>query len=99
MGDVDVRVSPGLTGGMVTASLMVEVKQGKPVTRIPNLRLAFSTKAMLQKSLLALGDASTLRTTRVVTQKGLPWQQLMHPITAPAAYCQDIDVMRTDVTG
>jgi len=97
MGNTQVTASPGLTGGYIRTNLAVEVQRGRPVARLWNLWLAFSTKSLLQKGLTALGDASTSRAAEIITYKGMPWQAVRHPLTAPAASCKEIDVMRTDV--
>jgi hypothetical protein len=78
---------------------MIEIQRGTPVARIAGGWLAFSTKSVLSTGLLALGDASTVGNANVLTQKGLPWQAFTHPISAPAAYCKEIDVAHINVNG
>lgn len=85
---------PGLTGGRGGwGSLIVEYRRGVPVTRLFVVPLQFVTKTTLQKNLVAIGDATTLRTTTVTASKGIPWQPVSQPISAPAALCKEIDVI------
>jgi len=91
------RAAPGLTTGTLFPSLMVEIVNGKPVNRVQGPTLAFLTNAVLRTGLLALGDATTLGTSTVETQKGMPWQRFTNPVTAPAAHCKEVDLLRTGV--
>jgi len=93
-----VRASPGLTGGFIRSPLVVEVQQGKPVRRLRNVWFAFTIKSVASKALVALGDARTLGTATVTTQKGMPWQTMEYPMTAPAAFCKEVDVVRMDIS-
>jgi len=93
-----VQASPGLTGGFLQPALIVEVQRGKPLRRLRSLWLGFTTKGVANKALVALGDTRTLRTTTASAQKGMPWQRLEYPVTAPAALCKDIDVVRTNIS-
>jgi len=90
--------APGLTTGLLSSPLIVEIVNGKPVARLFNLRMAFTTNAVLKTGLTALGDASTIGTTMATTPKGMPWQQMTHPVTAPAAHCKDVDILRMDLS-
>jgi len=99
LGGAEVIASPGLTGGYMRPNITVEIQRGLPVARLSNVWLAFSTKALFEKGLVALGDGSTMRTADVDTYKGMPWETFRHPLTAPAALCKEIDVMQTDVHG
>jgi len=91
--------SPNLTGGYLEPNTVIEVQRGKPTARLGRLWMAFWTKSMLRTGLVALGDASTLGNARAMIHKGLPWETFTHPVSAPAAYCKDIDVSRIDVSG
>jgi len=93
-----VDASPGLSTGFLGGDMVVEVINGKPVARIHNINMAFLTNALLKSGLVALGDATTLRTDIARTEKGIPWQPLTHPVTAPAIRCKEIDVLRTDLS-
>jgi len=92
-----VWASPGLTTGGIgfdaNDGLMVEIRRGVPVSRT-TLRLQFVTQSILgKKNLLALGGASTMGTSEVFASKGIPWQALPQQVTAPAALCNDVDVI------
>jgi TldD protein len=91
----DANVDLGLTSGSFNAGFGLEIKNGVPVARTWIL-LQFATKRMLQKQLTAIGDASTARTARVGTAKGIPWQRIVQPITAPAALIKDLDIIMWD---
>jgi hypothetical protein len=93
-----VQAAPGLTTGLIGSPLIVEIRDGKPVARLFNLQMAFLTNAVLKTGLTALGDASTIGTTMARAQKGMPWQQMEHPVTAPAAHCKEVDILRTDLS-
>jgi len=89
-----VGASPGLTTGVVSPRIdgfAVEIRHGVPVSRT-NLNLQFATQPLLNKNLVALGDAGTVRTTEVTAYKGIPWQPVTECVTAPAALCNDVDV-------
>jgi len=88
-----------LTTGVLRSSLVIEVRRGKPVARVPNICFVFSTLGVLGKGLLALGGAETMGTATSVTEKGIPWQTMTHPVSAPAAYCKEIDVANWNVGG
>jgi len=70
----------------------IEVRNGKPVARVP-IMLQCGTKATFKKNLVALGDASTLLPTVARPSKGMPWEEVTSYITAPAAFCRDIDIV------
>jgi len=90
--------SPGLTMGVFMPDFVAEIVRGKPVARIDNLSMAFLTSAMLRTGLVAVGDATTVGASVVRTPKGMPWQYLEHPVTAPSARCKEMDVLRTDLS-
>jgi len=94
----DTQPAPGLTTGLIGSSFVAEIVHGKPVARIYNLNLAFITNAVLKTGLAALGDASTVATNIVSTQKGMPWQTGSNPVSAPAAYCKEVDILRMDLS-
>jgi len=88
--------SPGLTAGEMQgrgASVILEIRRGVPVART-GLRMQFTTNAILKKNLLALGDTTTMGCDRTTTAKGIPWQESSQLVTAPAAFCKDVDVIR-----
>jgi len=87
------RVSPGLTGGLLDATLVIEVQQGKPIRRLRGMWFAFNTKGVVGKSLVALGSKDTVRTASIQIPKGIPWESVQFPVTAPAAFCKDVDVV------
>jgi len=91
------RSAIGLTAGLVTSDLLMEVVNGKPVARLGNIQIAFSTGALLTAGLTALGDMTTVGTSIATASKGIPWQEMSHPVTAPAAHCKDVDVLQTAV--
>jgi len=93
-----VQPAPGLTTGLLGSGFVAEIVNGKAVARLYNLRMAFLTNSVLRTGLTALGDAKTLGTTIARTPKGMPWQEMMHPVTAPAAFCKEVDILRTDLS-
>jgi len=84
-----------LTGGTFNTRLVLEIKNGTPVCRT-NIMMQFTTKRILQKQLVTLGDASTARTEILRMDKGVPWQGIGVPVTAPAAFVKDVDVVVWD---
>lgn len=93
-----VQAAPGLTTGLIDSPLIVEIRNGKPVNRVYNLRLAFITNVVLKNGLTALGNASTMGTAIASARKGMPWQDMRHPVSAPAASCKDVDILRMDLS-
>jgi len=90
----DVSATAGLTAGTVIGSpdgVILDVQRGVPVARV-GAQLQFITKTILGKNLRALGDASTLGMAPVSTAKGVPWQQSTQWVSAPAAFCSDVDL-------
>jgi len=92
-----VSVSPGLTAGRIgfdaNDGCMIEIRRGVPVARTV-LQLQFTTQSILgRKNLLALGDASTSGWSELISAKGIPWQSASQQVTAPAALCNDVDVI------
>jgi len=88
--------SPGLSEGNIGRDLdcvMVEVRRGVPVART-GLFLQFKTPKLLNKDLVALGDATTVGTDSIQTWKGIPWQEITQFATAPAALVKDVEIMR-----
>jgi predicted Zn-dependent protease len=90
------RTAPGLTTGLLGAPLVVEIRNGKPVARVSGVRMGFVTNSVLKSGLAALGDAKTLGSTVVRMQRGIPWQEIVHPVTAPAALCKEMDLYRSN---
>jgi len=83
---------PGLSAGRLGVTHAVEVQRGVPVAWT-GLDLLFRSKPLLQKQLLALGDAETVRTVGLGVMKGIPWQGVSQFVTAPAMLCKDLDVV------
>jgi TldD protein len=75
---------------------MFEIEQGKVVRRIVGNGLQFMT-SRLWKSLVAVGDAGTVRRGAAVVYKGQPWTAMTQTASAPAALCKDVDVISTQV--
>jgi len=90
----DVTTTSGLSTGLLVPPFIVEIVKGKPAARLGGLRLAFVTNAVLNRGLIALGDASTVGTSVVSTSKGMPWQRMTNPVSAPAASCKEVDIFR-----
>jgi len=90
----EVTPSTNLSAGMLRPLIAAEIVQGKPVALIEDLWMSFTTLAMLKTGLAALGDATTQGTDLGTTSKGMPWQEMSNPITAPAALCKQIDVIQ-----
>ena len=82
----------GLTLASLSAGMVLEVQRGVVVART-RIDLQCPTKALFNSKLVALGDVTTRRTVRASSYKGIPWQQIDQPVTAPAALCTDIDVL------
>lgn len=95
--DGGANADDGLSGGSFIGQLALEIRHGAPVARTW-LSLQFVTKRALHTQLVALGDASTVRDNRSYTAKGVPWQRLAQPITAPAALIKDFDILMWDLT-
>jgi len=87
----------GLSGGTFSGYTVLEVIKGKCVART-GILIQFTTKTLLAKQLVALGDHSTMRTHSSSLNKGIPWQGFQQPITAPAALIKDVDVVVWDLT-
>jgi hypothetical protein len=89
-----VAADPGLTTGSIIRpldGLIIEIRKGIPVART-NLRLQFKVQSALRGQLIALGDETTVETSEIVTQKGIPWQDVSQRVSAPAALCGEMDV-------
>jgi len=84
---------PGLLSGTYGAITCVEIRRGIPVART-ELNLQYVTKTLFKKNLIALGDASSVRTSMVDESKGFPWRLLRQEISAPAMVCKDVDVVQ-----
>jgi hypothetical protein len=73
--------------------LILEIRHGVPVAQT-YVTMQVMAESFFQKNLLALGDATTLRTVTVELQKGVPWQTIEHPVTGPAALCKDVEIVK-----
>jgi len=89
-----VNPSSNLSTGMLRPRFAVEIRRGVPVALIHDMWMSFSTLAILKSGLVMLGDASTLHTQMGEMEKGIPWQTMRNPTTAPAALCKQIDVIQ-----
>jgi predicted Zn-dependent protease len=84
------------TGFVHAAGVMLEIERGKIVRRVEGNGIQFST-ARFWKSLVALGDTNTVRTSDFTLQKGQPWRGSLHSVAAPAGLVKDIDVIATQI--
>jgi predicted Zn-dependent protease len=89
---------PGLSTGLWRGRMLLEVREGQPVSHVGNITFQFQTQSWWSNRLRALGDAGTARTALVRTQKGMPWQEVTQSTTAPAALIADVDIVRIDIT-
>jgi len=89
--------SPNVTVSAVHTSSVLVVRHGREVGRIKWLNLSVVTKQAFGAKLVALGDASTNSTQIVEVEKGMPWQTLAQPVTAPAALCKEVDIVRENL--
>ena len=86
------ETEPGLTAGTFNGQMIVEIENGKPVART-SVFIRFATRGLLSTNLLAIGDASTVRTATAANGKGMPWQGVTQLADAPAALCKDVDII------
>jgi predicted Zn-dependent protease len=91
------EVEPGLSSGVFNGHMVLEVKHGKPVAHVRNVKPRFITQRLWRGQLRVLGDASTEATAVVRTRKGMPWQEMTQVATAPAVLIADVDVVSADV--
>jgi TldD protein len=68
-----------------------EVAHGKIVRRVEGNGIQFGTRK-LWSSIIALGDASTIREGAVELSKGYPWTPAVHTATAPACALKEVNV-------
>jgi len=90
-----VGATPGLTGGVISNGndgVTVEIRRGVPVART-DATMQFVTQMLLNRSLTALGDATTVGSSESEISKGMPWQSLERWATAPAALCSEVDIV------
>jgi len=87
------EASPLLSLATFRSGSILKIRNGKPVARVYDLFLSLATKTMLNAQLVAVGDARTVTTGMIDTQKGMPWQRLSQPVTAPAVLCKDVVVV------
>jgi len=71
---------------------LFEVSRGKIVGRIRDMGLQFSTAPFL-KSLAAVGGVDTVCQSDVYTSKGMPWVEVQHSATAPAALFTQVNLI------
>jgi predicted Zn-dependent protease len=76
----------------IMPNLLFEVRRGQILRRITNAHIAVTTKK-LWAGLLAVGNASTLRTAITDDFVGPPWQSVSHAVTAPAAHFHAADIV------
>ena len=89
----NVLVDPDGRGGYLTPGMLFEVKHGTITRRIRGARLMFTTKRLFP-TLTAVGDTSTCQTPWYYRDlPGLPWQEAMLGITAPAGLYHNMDVV------
>jgi len=87
--------TPGLTGVDIfngPESVVLEIQRGVPVART-RLRLQVVVPLLLGKNLIAIGDSTTLGTSAIEVNKGIPWEPVQQFVTAPAALCKDVDLL------
>jgi TldD protein len=84
-----------LASGFVRHScVMLEIRNGQPVSRLDDTALQFST-ARFWKSLSVLGDANTVQLSVTNTSKGQPDTSVSHSVRAPATRFKDVDIINT----
>jgi len=88
-----VSTDPSGLGGYIYPWMMLEVRQGTVTRRLYGQRMMYSTKRIF-KTLTALGDAGT-QYTAVCREfsPGVPWVNLTHAVSAPAALYHNIDIV------
>jgi TldD protein len=87
-----VSVAQQMGAGSIVFGAFFEIERGQVVRRIAGAALQFNTKA-IWKSLTAVGDPSTMRTSYVREFKGQPWVLTASGATAPAAVFKDVNVV------
>jgi len=93
----EIGTDPELAVATGTNVNALEVRRGQIVART-RLSLQFAIRPTLKANVVALGDASTMRTSWATAQKGIPWDEVRTAVSAPAALCKDIDVISWELT-
>lgn len=75
---------------------MFEIARGKIVRRIDRGGFQFGTSGFW-KSLVALGDATTVSDASFALRKGQPWRSDFHSVSAPAGLFKDVNVVTSKV--
>jgi TldD protein len=91
-----VMIDGTLRSGFLQANIMLEVRNGMPVSRLYGNALQFSTPR-LWNALATLGDAATVQGCATRTTKGQPDTTMYHSVSAPAGRFKAIDVISTRV--
>jgi TldD protein len=88
--DTDHQLASGslITGNNVMA---FEVQKGKIVRRVRGNMLQFGT-GQLWRSLVTLGDETTMRNGDNYPRKGQPWREITQTVSAPAALFKDMNI-------
>jgi TldD protein len=76
--------------------VMLEIERGKIVRRVDGNGLQFGT-SKFWKSLIALGDSSTVQSIVIKPMKGQPWVEAAQSTSAPAALFKDVNVISRKV--
>jgi predicted Zn-dependent protease len=87
------QVTPGLTTGFAMGNLVLDIRRGVPVARLTSSAMPFRTVSLFNQQLAALGDATTVETTSMHVQKGIPWQSFEQPVSTPAAQFSAVDLI------
>jgi TldD protein len=84
-------------GRSATDGIMLEIVRGKPVRRLEDNGLQFSTSNLWKKQLITLGAERTLETSTFEIDKGMPWRPVRQSATAPAGVFKDVNVIATNI--
>jgi TldD protein len=84
------------SGSILSTGQRFEIENGKVVRRLDGNGLEFVTRNFW-KSLVALGDASTVANSSFEISKGQPWRSALNTATAPAGLFKDVNVITTKV--
>jgi TldD protein len=71
---------------------LLEVERGKIVRRVVGNRLQLTARPFW-RSLVALGDATTVAQSVLEAEKGQPWRRVVQTAAAPAALFKEINVI------
>jgi len=92
-----VNPSPTLSSAAASSGYGLEIKHGKPIARLnpyEPLRISVAARSLFDKQMVALGGSNTVGTGFETLSKSMPWQRLWQPATAPAARCDNVDVIK-----